>query len=204
VTGDPQNGNAAFVFDALGRLATYTPPGGSAVPYGWDEVPNRTSAGGVATTFDAADRPTSTGFANDLDGRWEDRTVEHLDAAPLHGTGAMKALCVAVAVSLVLAGCGGDPLWFLPPPADLTGKAALGEPLPSGCAGLAADDGKTWALILPQGWAVDGSILNTSGGAMVSSGTRLHVSGRAGDADQTTCPGRPFVVVTIEILKPDP
>ena len=69
VSGDPQNGGATFAFDALGRLATYTPPGGSAVPYGWDEVPNRTSAGGVTTTFDAANRPTSSGFATDLDGR---------------------------------------------------------------------------------------------------------------------------------------
>jgi YD repeat-containing protein len=67
VTGDPQNGEATFAYDPLGRLAGYTPPGSAQVPYGWDKVPNRTSAGGVTTTFDAADRPTSTGFATDLD-----------------------------------------------------------------------------------------------------------------------------------------
>ena len=99
VTGDPQNGNAAFVFDALGRLATYTPPGGSAVPYAWDEVPNRTSAGGVATTFDAADRPTSTGFANDLDGR--------LTAIPARGGAPAKSLAYDALGRLVSATVAG-------------------------------------------------------------------------------------------------
>jgi RHS repeat-associated protein len=69
VTGDANNGTAYFAYDRLGRLTSYTPPGGAPVPFGWDKVPNRTSAYGVTTTFDAANRPTGTGWSADLDGR---------------------------------------------------------------------------------------------------------------------------------------
>lgn len=99
VAGDPQNGTATFAFDPLGRLAGYTPPGSSLVPYGWDEVPNRTSAGGVTTTFDAADRPTSAGFATDLDGR--------LTAIPARGGAAAKSLAYDALGRLVSATVAG-------------------------------------------------------------------------------------------------
>ena len=79
------------------------------MPYAWQEVPNRTSAGGVGTTFDAADRPTSTGFASDLDGR--------LTAIPARGGAPAKALsydALGRLVSATVAGVtrtyGYDPL----------------------------------------------------------------------------------------------
>ena len=99
VTGDPQNGTATFTFDPLGRLASYTPPGSAQIPYAWDEVPNRTSAAGVTTTFDVANRPTSTGFAHDLDGR--------LTAVPARGGAAAKSLAYDALGRLVSATVGG-------------------------------------------------------------------------------------------------
>jgi RHS repeat-associated protein len=88
VTGDPQNGTATFTFDPLGRLASYALPGIRTLGATWQADPNRatlaTDGTPVSTTFDAADRPTSTGFANDLDGR--------LTAIPARGGAPAKSL----------------------------------------------------------------------------------------------------------------
>ena len=88
VTGDPQNGTATFTFDPLGRLASYALPGVRALGATWQADPNRdtltTDGTPVTTSFDAADRPTSTGFANDLDGR--------LTAIPARGGAPAKSL----------------------------------------------------------------------------------------------------------------
>ncbi len=64
----------SYAYDKLGRLTGYTPPAGSATAYGWDAVPNRTSVQvgadpAVTSTYDAANRPTSAGYASDDDGR---------------------------------------------------------------------------------------------------------------------------------------
>ena len=63
VNGDPANGSAAFAYDPLGRLTSFTPgqSGSSPVTYGWNAVPDRTSISSpsaTAVTFDAANRPT--------------------------------------------------------------------------------------------------------------------------------------------------
>ena len=73
VAGDPQNGTATFTFDPLGRLTGYSLPSIRTLGATWQADPNRTAlttdGTPVSTTFDAADRPTSTGFSTDLDGR---------------------------------------------------------------------------------------------------------------------------------------
>ena len=88
VTGDPQNGEAQFTYDPLGRLASYSLPGIRTLGATWQADTNRatlaTDGTPAATTFDAADRPTSSGFASDLDGR--------LTAIPARGGAAAKAL----------------------------------------------------------------------------------------------------------------
>ena len=104
VTGDPQNGTATFTFDPLGRLASYSLPGIRTLGATWQADPNRasltTDGTPVATTFDAADRPTSTGFATDLDGR--------LTAIPARGGAAAKTLAYDALGRLVSATVGGD------------------------------------------------------------------------------------------------
>ena len=88
VSGDPQNGSATFAFDPLGRLTGYTLPGIRTLGAAWQGVPNRdsltTDGTPVTTTFDAANRPTSSGFAADLDGR--------LTAIPARGGAPAKSL----------------------------------------------------------------------------------------------------------------
>jgi RHS repeat-associated protein len=88
VAGDPQNGTATFTFDPLGRLTGYALPWIRTLGASWQADTNRasltTDGTPVATTFDAADRPTSTGFANDLDGR--------LTAVPARGGAPAKSL----------------------------------------------------------------------------------------------------------------
>jgi YD repeat-containing protein len=78
VDGDPGNGTTTFTYDALGRLATYARDSVTTT-YGWQAVPNRDSVqvgvgSPVATTYDAANRPTSGDYASDEDGRLTART----------------------------------------------------------------------------------------------------------------------------------
>ena len=75
LTGDPANGTASFAYDALGRLTTYGSPLGTSTnqAYTWQAVPNRDSlstGGGtpITTTYNAADRITTSGYSYDLDG----------------------------------------------------------------------------------------------------------------------------------------
>ena len=78
ISGDPGNGTATFGYDPLGRLTTYGLPGIRTLGAAWQEVPNRASLeiddGTPATQgFDAANRPTGSGYAFDVDGRMTDR-----------------------------------------------------------------------------------------------------------------------------------
>jgi RHS repeat-associated protein len=77
-TGDPANGTATTGYDPLGRLTSYDLPGIRSLGSTFDAVPNRTSltanGNSVSTIFDAANRPTSSGYAYDADGRMTTRT----------------------------------------------------------------------------------------------------------------------------------
>lgn len=103
VAGDPQNGTATFTYDRLGRLTDYALPGIRTLAATWQADPNRapltTDGVPVSTTFDAADRPTSTGFAQDLDCR--------LTAIPARGGAAAKSLAYDGPGRLVSATVGG-------------------------------------------------------------------------------------------------
>ncbi len=103
VTGDPQNGTATFTFDPLGRLASYALPGIRTLGATWQADTDRatlaTDGTPVSTTFDAADPPTSTGFANDLDGR--------LTAIPARGGAPAKSLAYDALGRLVSATVAG-------------------------------------------------------------------------------------------------
>jgi len=76
------DGTATFTYDKIGRITGYDSPlGGTSTDqaYGWQKVPNRDSltigtGAPVTTTYDDADRPTSTGFTHDADGRMTART----------------------------------------------------------------------------------------------------------------------------------
>ena len=73
VTGDPANGTATFAYDQLGRLTGYALPGIRALGSTWQAVPNRDSltVDGVpsAQGFSAANRPNTSGYTFDADGR---------------------------------------------------------------------------------------------------------------------------------------
>ena len=73
ISGDPGNGTAALAYDALGRLTGYALPGIRTQASTWQEVPNRDllTVDGVpgSQAFDAANRPSSNGYAFDADGR---------------------------------------------------------------------------------------------------------------------------------------
>lgn len=78
VSGDPTNGNVAYTYDPLGRLAGYARDGAVPAAYGWGAVPNRerVQAGSdpvVTTAFDDANRPTTDSaggtYSHDLDGQ---------------------------------------------------------------------------------------------------------------------------------------
>lgn len=73
ISGDPGNGTATFGYDPLGRLTAYGLPGIRTLGAAWQEVPNRSSltTDGTPTSqaFDAANRPTGSGYAADADGR---------------------------------------------------------------------------------------------------------------------------------------
>ena len=78
ISGDPGNGTATTAYDPLDRLTAYSLPGIRTIGSTFDAVPNRTSlvtdGTPVTTTFDAANRPTSGGYAYDADGRMTTRT----------------------------------------------------------------------------------------------------------------------------------
>jgi YD repeat-containing protein len=80
------DGTATYTYDKVGRITGFdTPIGGTAndQAYGWQKVPNRDSltigtGSPVTTTFDDADRITSSGFSHDADGRMTARPGQQL------------------------------------------------------------------------------------------------------------------------------
>jgi YD repeat-containing protein len=53
-------GTTNYSYDAVDRLTSVTPPGQSAISYGWDDNGNLTSRGSDDFAWDAEDRLTST------------------------------------------------------------------------------------------------------------------------------------------------
>jgi hypothetical protein len=76
-TTSATDGTATFAYDRVGRITGFDSPlGGTSTDqaYGWQKVLNRDSltigtGSPVTTTFDDADRITSSGFSHDADGR---------------------------------------------------------------------------------------------------------------------------------------
>lgn len=73
ISGDPGNGTATLGYDALGRLTSYALSGIRTLGAAWQEVPTRSSlvtdGTPVTQAFDAANRPSGSGYAADADGR---------------------------------------------------------------------------------------------------------------------------------------
>jgi RHS repeat-associated protein len=79
------DGTATFTYDPIGRITGYDSPLGTSTDqaYGWQKIPNRDSltvgtGSPVTTTFDDADRITSSGFSHDADGRMAARPGQQL------------------------------------------------------------------------------------------------------------------------------
>jgi RHS repeat-associated protein len=74
ITGDTTNGTTSFTYDQLGRLTGATRSTTFAQAYTWQHVANRASfqvgtGTPVTTSYDAANRPDSTGYVSDSEGR---------------------------------------------------------------------------------------------------------------------------------------
>lgn len=59
VPGSPVDGTHTYGYEPSGRIASWTPPGGTAVGYGYDPGGNRTDAGDVTYIFDGRNRLTT-------------------------------------------------------------------------------------------------------------------------------------------------
>ncbi len=181
VAGDPQNGTATFTFDPLGRLTGYSLPSIRTLGATWQADINRagltTDGTPVATTFDAADRPTSTGFATDLDGR--------LTAIPARGGAAAKSLAYDALGRLVSATVAGVTRTYAYDPLDrLVTVSEGGTPVVR--IRYAGQSGSVVQL-LDNSWAVTRSIaVDAAGSALADwtpggSGWRRYVTNGHGD-----------------------
>jgi RHS repeat-associated protein len=64
---DRNDDETTYVYDALDRLTEFDPPAGPAVSYGYDHAGNRTSAGGITSTFNELNQLTSSSDGTSYD-----------------------------------------------------------------------------------------------------------------------------------------